>query len=268
MADRWSSINRRNVLKTIGGIGVGLGASQIGVSASTIEKSVNKIDTNEYVGKGKEKVIQRAKKDFEFKKLLKHYKKEGYRLDKKNGSAIKVNAESTSYNHVVGVLEHHKINAPRKYITWFDIDLSELDIDDEGYNAFAYEIGEKSEGDVEVIRKVADGNGVKSNSDTLSIGSGGIGTRDNMGPGGGGGCTGCWQRSIDCDSYNWDCILQIAGAYITAAGTCASCTIPQPVCLACIGTLVGSVGVSIGCEVGNNCITQMSCFDPCPSLPS
>jgi hypothetical protein len=57
---------------------------------------------------------------------------------------------------------------------------------------------------------------------------------------------------LGCDNPNWGCILSTAGAYAGVVGACGACAGSSgwliPACASCIGTILGSAGLTISCD--------------------
>lgn len=57
---------------------------------------------------------------------------------------------------------------------------------------------------------------------------------------------------LGCNNPNWGCILSTAGAYAGVIGACGSCAASSgwliPACASCIGTILGSAGLTISCD--------------------
>ena len=57
---------------------------------------------------------------------------------------------------------------------------------------------------------------------------------------------------LGCDNPNWGCILSTAGAYAGTIGACGACASSGgwlvPACASCIGTILGSAGLTISCD--------------------
>jgi len=57
---------------------------------------------------------------------------------------------------------------------------------------------------------------------------------------------------LGCHNPNWGCILSTAGAYAGTIGACGSCAASGgwliPACASCIGTILGSAGLTISCD--------------------
>lgn len=61
---------------------------------------------------------------------------------------------------------------------------------------------------------------------------------------------------LGCSDPNWGCILSTAGAYAGTIGACGTCAGSSgwlvPACASCIGTILGSAGLTISCEWCND----------------
>ena len=71
----------------------------------------------------------------------------------------------------------------------------------------------------------------------------------------------CECPAYSCESYNWGCILSTASAVGTVIGTCASCvSAPNPpTCTLCLAAITGTAGISIQCDIGDNCTQETKC---------
>lgn len=71
----------------------------------------------------------------------------------------------------------------------------------------------------------------------------------------------CKQEVHKCDSYNWSCVALTAGAYVGVYGSCGACKVDltRYTCSVCLGMLLTASGVTIGCDIGDNCGMEKQC---------
>lgn len=75
----------------------------------------------------------------------------------------------------------------------------------------------------------------------------------------------CNVEYTDCEDTNWACVLKLASAGLSIAGSCKMCAgsfgIATPACLLCASAVTGSGAVTLSCDIGENCSTKTECIE-------
>lgn len=78
----------------------------------------------------------------------------------------------------------------------------------------------------------------------------------------GDGCV-CECEAYVCDSYDLSCVLKVVGSIVGSGAKCYQCAAdPTKItCVICLGAAIGGAGISIGCDVGENCGSKTMCIE-------
>jgi len=257
-------VNKRSVLKMIGTSGIAAaGFSQHGSASEGSE-----ITTSDMSEVEKKRAVEKLTERRDFQKIESEYIEQGWELSIRKTNAIKVGnrAKSIKYNLVVACFEPDRGKRvdenEQRYVVWTDLDLDQVDDQDDLYQVTGhqFERTESDDSEWKVTKYTVQNSSLNSEENMYSPSSEdreasktGISPDLNCGSGK------CEGQKTTCDSYNWQCILTTAGAYVTTIAACKSCVFGSPSCLYCLGALLTSSGITVGCDYGNGCETEPSC---------
>lgn len=242
-----SEKSRREVLQGLGATGF---ASVFGASGGlgSTTRNINKLTGDERNG-----VIYQALTDPDARKIREYISKKGWTIDIGDTRAFEVESDELSYKYAVVPFE--KTNRQRRHvedsggtdtsnsrsahILWFDTEFDELpstlghiaeEVEKEA--GAAAQSSDIQSHDVTTIKTV-DGE-VTTSSDDVSVEASSLTAQSS---------DGCEVEIVECDSWDWTCIVQIAAAEYTAVKVCGVCVL-DPTKLSCGGCLA-AIGLSL-----------------------
>lgn len=252
------TLSRRNILKA-------LSVSSLSVatlSQANIASAKQNLNTTNLNGSEKHHVIDEALSNEDFKSIKKRYNRKGWKFSEKDSQAVLVEnqVENLMYRLLVASFESQQNESQQRYILWTDLETADIDMDPE-VNQVTGHIFEKKGSNAWKITKstvqqgyiVTDTQEFEESNTTLT--SVNIASNCNSNE--------CYEAKTTCESYNWGCVLKTAGSYVTFAGACASCVFGAASCYYCLGALLTASGVTISCDIGNDCETTYECTTWC-----
>lgn len=250
-----TAYNRRKVLSSIGAGGAAaVGLAQTGAASDESDISISNLD-----GGDKRRVLGRANRNTEFRDIKTEFQQDGWTLNQEDSRVSEVynNQNSNKYKLVVAKFEKRQSESEQRYIMWTDLDLDRIESNERLYQVTGHQFKHIEEEDWEVGKVTVQNNSVSTDTTTIDVADE-VSTSAT--------CSGmdeCYAARTSCDSYNWSCILTTAGAYVTSIAACKSCAFASPSCLFCLGALLTSSGITVGCDYGSGCTTTYECTTYC-----
>ncbi|WP_276300841.1 hypothetical protein [Halorussus lipolyticus] len=259
-----NGISRRSMLKSVGAAGF----ASVTFSSQEVTAALEANETIQISGKERKRTLKEAFQSSDFRKIRKEFKSNRYqgkkwKANKKEAVCTKVNRKNgKNYKFVLLPFETGGGEKLQANLLWFDREIEGTELPQVLGHVASREDKKSAETlmnskssttstswRVEAYRVES---GVVTTKEGSFDGGGTVSVNDNL-SGGGGGCSQCCLvETVTCNSWDWSCMLQIAGSVVGSVTACAACA-ADPTKLSCGLCLLA---LSAGASTTADCATD------------
>lgn len=267
MSER-NSMSRRSMLKSVSAVGF----ATVPFSSQEVKAALEANETSQLSGKERKETLRSALQTDDFKKIQRKFETNQYqgkkwKANKKDAVCTKVKEKNgREYKFVVLPFETGGDQKLQASLLWFDREIKNTELPRVlGHVAFrqdektAQTLMESDNSTTTTSWNIkthrVEAGEIQTKEGSLD-GKGTVSIEENI-PGGGGGCSRCCiVETVTCDSWDWSCMLQIAGGVVGSVSACTAC-LGDPTklnCGLCLFALSAGASTTADCASDGNAL--------------